>query len=567
MCTLVALSLSVLNAPIAPVRAGAITGVSVSKFDGSTTVAETGGAVPTPPGNTTTDGQVPGGSPVQVGKKRSPRQLIRLVSFLTPVLLLVAAAFLAAAAQWGSGTAPGQLRAHAFACATVGAALLVLHLLDRRTSGLGFFRPLVGTDGRFSTSLTQLGLWTVAAGTAFAYLLGRVMFEDQTLDRVLPGATWDEYLILLGGPFAAAVLAKGIVTYKLDAGTLQKADAEVAEPAQVVKSDEGAVDLVDSQYLVFNVIALGYFAVEILRNGVLPGMPGPLLAMTSATAGLYVANKAAQRNAPSITSVSPATAEPLQSVTVLGANFDPTGRDSTGRLVSLALTGCSETIYPTQKSDTMFQFLLPAAAAPGKQTLAVTSSAGVQTAPYPIEIRSADILITGTQDDVPLRPGSTVTLLGRNLSQGSEPPVVLVGSVLANATPVEDGNRLTFTVPPDLPESNEATVTVTVKYATLTASQAFPLAQPRVLSAWRQGADALAITATGWRGPNTRDDFRPQVLIDGRPTESRTERPGDPAAPFALDLPSWSSANGEIRVAVVDDLGRKSADYVVPATS
>lgn len=41
------------------------------------------------------------------------------------------------------------------------------------------------------------------------------MLDGVELEEVLPGATWDEHLILLGSPFAAMVAAKGIVTYKL----------------------------------------------------------------------------------------------------------------------------------------------------------------------------------------------------------------------------------------------------------------------------------------------------------------------------------------------------------------
>ncbi len=54
-----------------------------------------------------------------------------------------------------------------------------------------------------------------AGGTSNAF--GTVF--DHTVDR------YAEYLILLGGPFGAAVLAKGIVTYKLDGGTLQNYDS------------------------------------------------------------------------------------------------------------------------------------------------------------------------------------------------------------------------------------------------------------------------------------------------------------------------------------------------------
>ena len=217
------------------------------------------------------------------------------------------------------GTEAGRWWALAFGFGIVALSLLLLQLMAANLGSSGHRRR----RSSLSTSLTQLGIWTVAAGTGFAYLLGRVMFDDAALSKVLPGETWDQYLILLGGPFAAAVLAKGITTYKLDAGTLQKSDPMTMSPKQVVTDDSGSADLVDSQYLLFDVVALGYFVVQLSSTGVLPSMPSPLLAMTSTTAGVYVANKAAQRNAPTITSVNPTTAEPGTVITILGSNLTP----------------------------------------------------------------------------------------------------------------------------------------------------------------------------------------------------------------------------------------------------
>ena len=70
----------------------------------------------------------------------------------------------------------------------------------------------------------------------------------------------DDYLLLLGGPVAAAVLAKGIVVSQLNNGTLTKTPAPDDAPLRVgdlVSADDGSVDLVDFQYSRFNLIALG----------------------------------------------------------------------------------------------------------------------------------------------------------------------------------------------------------------------------------------------------------------------------------------------------------------------
>jgi hypothetical protein len=360
-------------------------------------------------------------------------------------------------------------------------------------------------------------IWTLAAGSGFAYLLGRAIFEGKALGDVLPGRAWDEYSILLGGPFAAAVLAKGTVTYKLDAGTLQKSEAQAPAAGQVATNDEGAVDLVDSQYLLFNVIALGYFVVEIVRRGVLPEMPGPLLAMTSATAGLYVANKAAQRNAPQITSVSPATAGPSQTVAVLGINFDPADGTDSGRRVTVALTGCPETIYSTQTSDTQVLFVVPATAAAGDQAVSVTSTAGVQTPVHPLQIRSGAITVQALLDDKPLRPGSNATiLLGAPMPPSTEQLLLLVGTMPARAELSPTRDAVSFTVPRQLKQEPDGTVSVTMEQGTARGSFSLPVDRPQIHSAWRLDASALAVSATGWHG-DAAGNVPPTVLLDERP--------------------------------------------------
>ncbi|HEX2029702.1 MAG TPA: hypothetical protein VHF25_17110 [Nitriliruptorales bacterium] len=57
----------------------------------------------------------------------------------------------------------------------------VLHIRDDKGSGI--FRPLIGGDNRCSTSLMQIGLWTVLVATALAFLLGRVVFEARCSTR------------------------------------------------------------------------------------------------------------------------------------------------------------------------------------------------------------------------------------------------------------------------------------------------------------------------------------------------------------------------------------------------
>lgn len=275
-----------------------------------------------------------------------------------------------------------------WAFAAVGVGLLVLHLIDG-AKGYGVFRPLIGADRRFSTSLTQLGLWTLLITTSFGWLLIKAGLTDVSVDTLLPSSRWDQYLLLLGGPFAAAVLAKGIVTYKVSQGTLQKTEPAATELRQVAADDGGGTDLVDAQYLLFNLVAQVYFVIALVQKGVLPEMPSTLLAMTSLTAATYVGSKAARANAPVITSISPKTVSVGTEVTVLGSNFDPSGSADPRRVVTISISGLAEAIpvAPGDFTDTRVWFTVPPGVTAGKhQTLQLTSTAGVATIEYDVEV-------------------------------------------------------------------------------------------------------------------------------------------------------------------------------------
>ncbi|HQZ86828.1 MAG TPA: IPT/TIG domain-containing protein [Actinomycetota bacterium] len=396
------------------------------------------GEPPEPPGP-------PGGPPgsavqVQVGSSVAFASWVIVLLFLAIGLVFQVATFSAPKVVGGTvfGLKPGRLQAIALGFGLVGTFLLLLQILGNGLMGgdpegakeaplkrkpPGVFRPIIGADGRFSTGLTQLALWTLAIGTGLGFLLGRSMFEGVKLTDVLPAGTWDDYLILLGGPFAAAVLAKGIVTYKLDAGTLQKSEPAAPTITQVATNDHGSVDLVDSQYLLFNIIALGYFVITIINTAVLPTMHPTLLAMTSGTAALYVANKAVQRNAPSITSVSPRTAAPGDLVTILGGNFDPGDRGDSQRRITLTISGYQRTLYPQPTSDTRALFVVPDDVLAGSRTITLTSSAGVETEPQDIEILPSGIDIVEASPSY-VQPGERMTLVGRNFRADQEPRVI-----------------------------------------------------------------------------------------------------------------------------------------------
>jgi hypothetical protein len=119
---------------------------------------------------------------------------------------------------------------------------------------------------------------------------------------------WSVYLLLLGGPFAALVLAKLTTSTKTDNGTVDKATAPtstlnpVRGLGQMLDDDAGRPDLEDTQYFVFNQVALLYFFGTFAGNlqegfPVLPAIP---VGLTSVSAATYVTKRAVERAQPSV---------------------------------------------------------------------------------------------------------------------------------------------------------------------------------------------------------------------------------------------------------------------------
>lgn len=450
-----------------------------------------------------------------------------------------------------------------FATTVMCVFLGLLHATDRKptttgvSKGYGIFRPVIGGDRRWSTSLTQLALWTMAVGLAFAFLVGRVMFEGVEFDKVIPGDRWDEYLLLLGGPFAAAVLAKGLVTFKMTNGTLQKTEpAEDDRPkaSQIVTSDDGGSDLVDAQYLLFNIVALGYFVIEFVRSGVLPEMPSPLLALTGGAAALYTANKAATSNPPTITAVTPRTATWGDTVTVFGSNFVPSGDSTPNRQVTVTISGCPESIATVEPAEaTKARFRIPVTAAPGQKTLMLTSASGVQTAPQDLEIRANDPVLTGLAARQSLRPGRSVTVTGRNLGSASEIVKVTVAAVQVPGQPGGRGTTVTFDVP-DGVLSTETSTTVKVSLPNRADAEiVLPVERPRLVAVEREPSGTLLVRLLG-------AGAAPVITVNDR---AATSVPVDGAN--RVIPPDGVDPDGELRVRVGDETGRMSDEVTLPA--
>jgi hypothetical protein len=196
-----------------------------------------------------------------------------------------------------------------------------------------YFRALyIGADGRWSTSKLQVLLWTYAILYALVALfvasrLGLRLGEnrDQTFGDL---SFHEEYLLLLGGPFAAAVVAKGLTDAKVENGQVTKPPTDPQKAPgeglrEVVSNDSGETDLVDFQYFFFNLVALTVFLVVLfsdLQDG-LPDLPTFLVALTSGAALTYMGKKAVERSTPQISTVIPSRVRPGEIVAVEGVHL------------------------------------------------------------------------------------------------------------------------------------------------------------------------------------------------------------------------------------------------------
>jgi hypothetical protein len=163
----------------------------------------------------------------------------------------------------------------------------------------GLATVVLGDDGRTSTSKLQAALWTLAILWAVVSLLAGAGVE--AFGKALGGENLrEEYLLLLGGPFAAAIAAKGITmknTLDRPEAKPPKGDDEPggigARVAEVFTNDAGGVDLGDFQYAAFTLVTLAYFAwafIETPTQG-LPPIPGTLLVLVGVSQATYVGKK------------------------------------------------------------------------------------------------------------------------------------------------------------------------------------------------------------------------------------------------------------------------------------
>ena len=189
----------------------------------------------------------------------------------------------------------------------------------KRRSWLGAI--VAGKDHRLSTSKTVAFAWTLAIVWGLLSLVVAIWLGDHgPWNKQVKLGLQEEYLLLLGGPYAAAVLAK-YASQQPDVKTA--APVGSATPSQLVSDDNGDTDLGDLQYVLFNVVGLAFFLgafIGHLTQG-FPALPAILTGLILTSAGGYSAKKLVAQAVPTLASVIPATALPDAQVVVFGAGL------------------------------------------------------------------------------------------------------------------------------------------------------------------------------------------------------------------------------------------------------
>lgn len=171
----------------------------------------------------------------------------------------------------------------------------------KRPRGHFFISLINGLDGRWSTSKAGYLFWTYALLFAFLSILFHTRGEG--LDDL---ELSEQYLLLLGIPAAAALGAKGVTQSNVDTNKVTtkppKPDSPETNPTvgigQLLSNDRGNADLMDSQYLAFNLVLLGYFLTQFLaaESTTLPTLPDTLVALAGVSAASYLGKKGLEKN-------------------------------------------------------------------------------------------------------------------------------------------------------------------------------------------------------------------------------------------------------------------------------
>ena len=192
----------------------------------------------------------------------------------------------------------------------------------------------MGADLRLSTSKTvQVGwtvilLYTLLAELFIALTAGSPTATRAVFDMLL-GSIPLLYLVYLGGPYAAAFLAKLSTSskYAEDPSFKPKSLDASIRLADLFLDDDKNVDIYDLQYILFNVVAMLSVVILFVQapGHSLPPVPDFLAILTGGSVATYTVNKLSAPVPPANLTVSPSSVHAGELVTVIGSNLPTTG--------------------------------------------------------------------------------------------------------------------------------------------------------------------------------------------------------------------------------------------------
>lgn len=298
------------------------------------------------------------------------------------------------------------LRGHLVALGILVLTVFFLHLLLRYANRdrLGIASAVMGKDRRVSTSWLQITLWTLVVPFA---LLSILVNEGPEKLNALENLQY-EYLVLLGSPAAATLLAKVLTNRKIAHRSVAKTpasqDPTLAEGlSQIVSDDRGQIDPFDLQYFLFNLLALAYFFFAFFgpteEGGplLLPDLPGTLVALTGASAAGYISRKALIDETPVLIGVFPSAASPGGKVWIRGNNLIVNAENADGDVGRDGPLGIKGITFGGRKADGVkktgdneFEARVPQEAEVGKPApIKVTRSDGATTAELAFDVIAA----------------------------------------------------------------------------------------------------------------------------------------------------------------------------------
>ncbi|MFE1174715.1 hypothetical protein [Streptomyces sp. NPDC058773] len=317
------------------------------------------------------------------------------------VALLLGQALTALGTGWTATRTAGLLAAVVLAVALTAAAWW------HRAHG-GALAPLIGEDGRLSTSRTVAAAWVAAVLYAVLTVAVRQVIAAAPGEHPLlqgPALVRSAALLVaLAVGCTVAVLAHGLVASRVRAGRLQKVPADRPRAADLLTDDAGRGSLLDVQYVLVQAAVLVWALVLLAgRPAQMPQLPWVLVVLLVLSGATYLTGKATAGGRPVILSVVRSRelgdlAAPVRTgddIEIRGAGFVPPGAGTPDRLArTVVRIGDVHVPVPlvpvaggfANPADGVLTVPVPVDVEPGRVKVRVITAAGVETAAYPLDV-------------------------------------------------------------------------------------------------------------------------------------------------------------------------------------